>query len=98
MASGITGSVFQAAESGSDVCGTDVGVDVLVGAGVMGENCFGFAVAVGIEAYARAGNFSVGSVTGRLIGVDVAPWHRPPGQVCPVQAVIKTQTIKTRIE
>src|SRR5215207_9059271 len=91
MASGITGRVFQAAESVSDVNGTRVAVCVRVGAGVMGENCFGFCVAVGCEAgaTASAGNVWVGR------GARVGTWV-----VSVVQEVMRIPTtskgIKTR--
>jgi threonine synthase len=88
MFSGITGKSFHSATTGSEVRGTEVGVNVLVGAGVMGEYFFGFCVAVGSGADTSAGNVCVGALTGRMTGVGVA---------FPAQAVIKLQTIKARI-
>ena len=91
----MTGKSFHSAKSGSDVRGTEVGVDVLVGTGVIGEYFFGFCVAVGKDAddlpsKSGAGNVWVGAVMGmlRARGVEV---------VFPVQAVIRPQTIKVRI-
>jgi len=88
MFSGITGKSFHSATTGSEVRGTEVGVNVLVGAGVMGEYFFGFCVAVGSGADTSTGNVCVGALTGRMTGVGVA---------FPAQAVIKLQTIKARI-
>jgi hypothetical protein len=65
-----------------------VGVEIRVGAGVIGEYFLGFCVAVGKATTASAGNVCVGARTGRLMEV---------GFVSPVQAVIKKQTNKIRI-
>jgi hypothetical protein len=77
------------------VAGAEVGISALVGAGVIGKYFFGLCVAVGKEAddllsKSRGGNVSVGAVIGmlRARGVEVA---------FPIQAVIRPQTIKVRI-
>ena len=88
MFSGITGKSFHSARVGSAVRGTGVGVEVFVGTGVIGEYFFGFCVAVGKGAATSPGNVCVGAPTGRMIEAGVAS---------PVQAVIKTGTIKVRI-
>ena len=87
--SGITGKSFHSARSASDVLGIEVGVAVLVGTGVIGEYFFGFCVAVGSDAAARAGYVCVGLLTGVMTD---------SGVLSPVQAVINTQTIKVRIK
>jgi len=68
-----------------------VGVNVRVGAGVIGEYFLGFWVAVGNGAATIAGNVCVETLTWILKGrgVEVA---------FPVQAVINPQTIKDRIK
>ena len=73
MASGMTGRVFQASGSVSVILGTKVGVEVLVGCGVIGVYFLGFGVAVDCAraagATARAGNVCVGRLTGPLTGI-----------------------------
>jgi hypothetical protein len=70
---------------GSDVNNT---IGVFVGTGVIGEYFLGFGAAVGAAAYASAGNVCVGTPVGGTADGGVA---------CPVQAGIRTQTIKVRI-
>ena len=84
------GRSFHPITSVTKVGGTDVGVNVRVGTGVIGEYFLGFCVAVGNGAATIAGTVCVGALTGirRGRGVEVAS---------PVQAVIKPQTIKARI-
>ena len=86
----MTGISFHPITSVTKVGGTDVGVNVRVGTGVIGEYFLGFGVAVGNGAATIAGNVCVGALTGILRGrgVDVAS---------PVQAVINPQTIKVKI-
>jgi threonine synthase len=84
----MTGKSFQSADSVWDAWGAEVGVEVRVGAGVIGEYFLGFCVVVGKDATASAGNICVGAPTGMLMEV---------GFVSPVQAVIKKQTNKIRI-
>jgi hypothetical protein len=67
--------------------GVEVGIRVLVGAGVMGENCLGFGVSVARNTYAREGKVWVGAAVGRGIRVDAA---------CTVQAVSRAQTSEAR--
>jgi hypothetical protein len=55
---------------------------------VIGEYFLGFGAAVGGSAYASAGNVCVGTPVGGTVD---------GGVVCPVQAGIRTQTIKVRI-
>jgi hypothetical protein len=83
----MTGNVFHSAKLAAVVRGTEVDVGSLVGAGVIGENFFGFGVGVGNSADANAGIVCVGMLTGGLTCGGVAS--------C-AQAVIKTQTIKAR--
>jgi hypothetical protein len=90
----MTGRSFHPIVSVTAVRGVDVGVNVRVGTGVMGEYFLGFWVAVGngaddLLSKSRAGSVCVEALTGirRGRGVEVAS---------PVQAVIKLQTIKTR--
>ena len=91
IVSGMTGRSFHPITSVTKVGGTDVGVNVRVGAGVIGEYFLGFCVAVGNGAATIAGNVCVEALTGirRGTGVEVAS---------PVQAVINPQTIKVRIK
>ena len=84
----MTGKSFHSTTSGSDVEGIKVGMAVLVGTGVIGEYFLGFWVAVGGGAKMSAAGVCVGPLTGILADSGVAS---------PVQAVIKTQTIKVRI-
>ena len=84
MFSGITGKVFQSVTSGSAVGATEVFVGVPVGTGVIGEYFLGFCVAVGKSS---VGNDCVAPLTG--ITTDSAA-------ALPLQAVIKTLTIKAR--
>jgi hypothetical protein len=70
---------------GSNVNNT---LGVFVGIGVIGEYFFGFELAVGGAAYASAGNVCIGTAVGGTAAGGVA---------CPVQAGIRTQTIKVRI-
>jgi threonine synthase len=84
----MTGKSFQSADSVWEAWGAEVGVEVRVGKGVIGEYFLGFCVAVGNDATVSAGNIPVGAPTGMLMEV---------GFVSPVQAVIKKQTNKTRI-
>ena len=88
MTSGVTGNVFQSGTSAADVCGSEVDVDILVGAGVIGENIFGFGVAVDSSINANEGNVCVGGLMDGAACVGVAP--------C-VQAVIEIQTINAKI-
>src|SRR5919202_1584252 len=92
---GITGKAFQWAKSssGTVVRGMEVGAAVLVGRGVIGENFLGFGVLVGrgaddLLSKSGVGNVCVTPLTGIL---------RASGVAVPVQAVIKTLTIMTRI-
>ena len=87
----MTGRSFQPITSVTNVGGMDVGVNVRVGAGVIGEYFLGFCVAVGKGAATITGNVCVGALMGILRGrgVEVAS---------PVQAVINPQTIKVRIK
>jgi hypothetical protein len=74
--------------AGAGVRAIEVDVGILVGAGVMGENFFGFGVAEEKSTDANEGKVCVGALLIALTGVGVAS--------C-AQAVIKTQTIKVRI-
>src|SRR5258705_13330297 len=84
----MTGKSFHSADSVWDACGAEVGVDVRVGTGVIGEYFLGLCVAVGNDAAASAGTVCVDARTGMLMDV---------GFVSPVQAVIKKQNNKVRI-
>jgi len=59
MVSGITGQVFHLAGSGPGIRGTEVDINVCtaVGAGVIGENLFGFGVGVGSGAEVGISNW-----------------------------------------
>lgn len=70
--------------------GTEVGVRVLVGSGVIGENCLGFDVAVGAGKNWTAGKVGAGELNTELETVEV-------GVACPVQAAINANTTKVRI-
>ena len=92
----MTGRSFHPIASVTKVGGMSVGVNVLVGAGVIGEYFLGFCVAVGrgaddLLSKLRAGSVCVDALIGirRGRGVEVAS---------PVQAVINPQTIKVRIK
>ena len=92
MFSGITGKDFQSAEPGLEVRGTEVVVEISVEAGVIGEYFFGLGVAVGrgaddLLSKSSAGNVCVAPLTGITTDSAVA---------LPLQAVIKTLTIKAR--
>jgi hypothetical protein len=65
------GRSFQAESSTSEVGGTEVGVFVRVGSGVIGENCLGFCVAVGCKtgAASSASSLCVGVLVGTLVCV-----------------------------
>src|SRR5215213_3317009 len=98
MVSGITGRAFHAAESVSEVSGTRVGVRVRVAAGVMGENCFGFCVAVGCEAgaTASAGTVCVGRLTDRLVGICVVAVVQEGIRIAATRRGIKTRFIRAK--
>ena len=70
IVSGMTGKAFHTFASASVVGGTGLPVGVRVGCGVMGENCFGFLVAVGCKtgAAAGAGSVCVERITGAFSG------------------------------
>ena len=68
---------------------TGVILSVLVGAGMIGENCLGLGVSVARSTYASEGTVGVAMLAGELEGMEV---------VCPVQAVMSAQTTKTIID